>query len=151
MYLGVVFLPIATSAAETSLLEQQTQAFAGDKGAGFGEPKDPRAVVATIIQSLLGLLGILMIAYFVYGGYLIMTSAGQEEKITKGKSVLRNAVIGLVIILSAYGLTKLVTRVAYGNQLPQGLDVCIERPAGVVQDPFGGQLTKPKLPYCDEI
>jgi hypothetical protein len=143
---------ITPSPAQTqTLLEQQTEAFAGNKGANFGEPRDPRSVAATIIQSMLGLLGILMITYLIYGGYLIMTSAGQEEKLTKGKSVIRNAVIGIAIILSAYGIARLVMRIAYSGQSTDGLETCIERPSGTVQDPLGGQVTKPPFPYCDEI
>lgn len=142
----------AQTAGEKSLLEQQTEAFAGQQGANFGTPRDPPAIAATLINMLLGLLGLLMIVYFVYGGYLIMTSAGNEEKVSKGKHVIRNAVIGLVLILSAYAIARLVVRIASGGQSSEdGFTACIERPANMQQDIFGEDINKPALPYCDEI
>lgn len=150
----IFFSPTATLAqanGEKTLLERQTEAFAGKQGADFGTPQDPRAVAATIINSLLGLLGILVIAYLVYGGYLIMTSAGNDERVSQGRHVIRNAVIGLALVLSAYMIARLVVRIATSQQAGDGITACIERPAGVTQDIFGEDVNKPLLPYCDEL
>ena len=45
---------------------------------------------------------------FVYGGILWIFSGGAEERVTKGKEVMKWAVIGLVIMFSAYALVNLV-------------------------------------------
>ncbi|MCK4553564.1 hypothetical protein KAU19_01210 [Candidatus Parcubacteria bacterium] len=37
-----------------------------------------------------------------------MTSSGNETKILKAKEILRNAIIGLIIIISAYAITFFV-------------------------------------------
>lgn len=97
-------------------MNKQTQAFAGKQGADFGTPRDPREIAATIINSLLGLLGTLLVCYVVYGGYLVLLSGGDEDKISEGKKVIKNAVIGLALILSAYGISKFViNKLAIGN------------------------------------
>ncbi|MBI5022715.1 MAG: hypothetical protein HZC05_00920 [Candidatus Magasanikbacteria bacterium] len=70
--------------------------------------KDPRLVVARFINVFLGVLGTIFIAYVVYAGYLWMTAGGEEEKTTQAKTHIRNAIIGLVIILSAFGINLLV-------------------------------------------
>lgn len=65
-------------------------------------------VVTSIIRVLLGLLGIIAVALIVYAGYLWMTAGGEEEQITKAKSILMSSVIGLAIILSAFAITTFV-------------------------------------------
>lgn len=91
-------------------LNQQTQAFAGSKGADFGEGKDPRIVITQIINVVLTLVGVLFLGYTIYAGYMILSSGGEEEKINKGKSTLRYAVIGVIVTLSAYSILYFVTR-----------------------------------------
>lgn len=69
---------------------------------------DIRVVIARIIQAVLGLIGIVAVVLILYSGYLIMTSAGNEEKVAEGKKVLINSIIGLVIILSSLAITQFV-------------------------------------------
>ncbi len=91
-------------------LNQQTGAFAGNRGADFGIAEDPRLVAAQIIRRLLGFIGILFIGYTVYAGYLILTSGGDEQKVEKGKKTLRTAVIGVLVAASAYSILIFVDR-----------------------------------------
>ena len=44
----------------------------------------------------------------VYGGFLWMTAHGNEEQVTKAKNLITAALIGLVIILSAYAISVFV-------------------------------------------
>ena len=79
-------------------------------GAGYDTatpPLDPRDIAARIIASFLTVLGILMITYVVYAGYLWVTSQGEEDKIKKAQHILLNCALGLILILSAYGLANL--------------------------------------------
>jgi len=50
----------------------------------------------------------------VYAGFLWMTAGGVEENVTKAKSLLMQAVIGLAIVLSAYSITIFATKLALG-------------------------------------
>ncbi len=76
-------------------------------GTGLGT-QDIRITIANIIRGFLGFLGILAVALIIYGGYLYMTAAGMPEKIDKAKKLLTGAVIGLVIILSAFAIASFV-------------------------------------------
>lgn len=69
---------------------------------------DIRVIIGKIIRAALGLLGIIALALIVYAGFIIMTSGGDEQKITEGKKILINATIGLVIILSALAIVQFV-------------------------------------------
>lgn len=69
---------------------------------------DIRLIAARIIRTALGLLGIVAVVLILYGGFTWMTAGGSEDRISKAKQILVNAVIGLVIILSAYAIASFV-------------------------------------------
>jgi hypothetical protein len=83
---------------------------------------DPRVVAARIVQIALGFLGILALALIVYAGYIWMTSAGNAERIEKAKNILKNAIIGLLIILSAFGIVSFIISHLTGATTPGGGD-----------------------------
>lgn len=68
----------------------------------------PIVIVLRIIQVALGLLGIIAVSLIIYAGFLWMTSAGSEDKITQAKKILKQTVVGLLIILSSWGITYFV-------------------------------------------
>jgi len=81
-------------------------------GAEVGEvPSDPRLVVANIIKFFLSFLGIIFTVLMVYAGYLYLISRGEEDKLTKAKSTIRMAIIGLVIIFIGYAIVGYVITV----------------------------------------
>ncbi|PLX22066.1 hypothetical protein C0584_00890 [Candidatus Parcubacteria bacterium] len=55
-----------------------------------------------ITDILLGLSGSIALLYFVYGGVTFLISGGSAEKVTKGKQILINSIIGLIIIFSSF-------------------------------------------------
>ena len=67
-------------------------------------------IAGTIVRTFISLLGILFISYTIYGGFLWMTAAGNEEKLTKAKSILRNGIIGIIIVLSSVGIYWIVAQ-----------------------------------------
>jgi len=69
---------------------------------------DPRIIAGRIIQYFLGFLGVIALILILYGGFIYMTSGGEEEKVGKAKKYIINAIIGLVIILSAFAITSYV-------------------------------------------
>ncbi len=66
---------------------------------------DPRVIIGRLIQIFLSLLGVIALVLIMYAGFLWMTSNGDEERINKAKQILKNAIIGLVIILSSWAIT----------------------------------------------
>ncbi len=80
---------------------------AGKIGYGGAQPtpNSLAELVATIIKAFLGLLGIIFVVLIIYAGYGWMTAAGDEEKVNKAKNTLKQAVIGLIIIIAAYAIT----------------------------------------------
>jgi len=68
----------------------------------------PEQLIGTVIKGLLGVVGSLALAMFIYGGFTWMLAAGSSEKVQKGKNILAWASIGLVVIFSAYALVRFV-------------------------------------------
>lgn len=88
------------------------------QGADFGlEPvtetidlaqSDPRVIIGRIIQVALSFLGAIALFLIMYAGFQWMTSGGDQEKLGNAKKMLRNAVIGLIIVLSSWAITTFI-------------------------------------------
>ncbi|MCL4427112.1 hypothetical protein M1534_02015 [Patescibacteria group bacterium] len=60
--------------------------------------------------------GIIAVALLVYGGVLYMQAQGNEDQSKKAKAIIRDAIIGLIIMLLAYTIITLVI----GTLAPSG-------------------------------
>jgi hypothetical protein len=67
-----------------------------------------RAYVTPVVQGLGGFASLVCVVFLIIGGFHYMTSAGHPEKLEQAKRVIRNALIGLVIVLSAVTLTSIL-------------------------------------------
>ena len=94
--------------AFAGIISEGVQSF-GKSVYGLETPQSPQILAALIIQTLLGLLGIISVAMILYAGYLYLTSQGQEPVLKKAKGILTTAIIGIVIILSAYAIASFIT------------------------------------------
>ena len=108
------FLPRLTKAYDFSEESgiQETAKGTGHNEMGIFTPGNLAGGVGTLISAALSFLGVLFLLLTLYGGYLWMTSAGNDEQVSKAKKILTSAVIGLIIIVAAYAVTA-----AIGNYL----------------------------------
>jgi hypothetical protein len=109
----LVFNPasvLAQASAGGSLVGSQVGL--NDIGHAYGNsdavPTDIRYTIARIINIVLGFLGVIFLALTIFAGFQYMTAAGNEEQAKKAITLLRNAVIGLVIILVSWGVTRYI-------------------------------------------
>lgn len=72
------------------------------------ESKDIAVLIGEIAQIFLIFLGVIFLVLFVYAGILWMTAAGNDEKISKSKSIMASAAIGLFFVLAASAITYFV-------------------------------------------
>lgn len=80
----------------------------GEAGFGVREPRYLPVTVGRIINAALGVLGIFSVVLIIYAGYLWMNARGNEQQVEKARSILTQAVIGLIIILAAYSIANFV-------------------------------------------
>lgn len=62
--------------------------------------------VGKIINVVLGFLSFIFFALIVGGAFKISGAGGDEAVVTAGKKIIKNGAIGLLILLSAYFITK---------------------------------------------
>ncbi|PIZ54744.1 hypothetical protein COY25_01835 [Candidatus Uhrbacteria bacterium CG_4_10_14_0_2_um_filter_41_7] len=65
-------------------------------------------VAEKLITPLFSILGVIFLILFIYAGVLWMTDAGNAQNVGKAKSILASTIIGLIIILLAYGVSQYV-------------------------------------------
>ncbi len=68
----------------------------------------PELAATQIIQWVLSFVGVLFLVLMIWGGFTWMTAAGNEESIKKARKMVSSAVVGLLIVLSAYAITVYV-------------------------------------------
>ncbi len=59
-------------------------------------------LIGRVARILMGMVGTFALLMFVYGSFLWLTSQGNTEQVQKGKQVFTWAVIGLIVVFSAY-------------------------------------------------
>ena len=74
----------------------------------------PQKLIGQVIKGVLGLVGSLALAMFVYGGFTWMLAAGNSTNVEKGKQILIWATIGLIVIFSSYALVQFVFKDVLG-------------------------------------
>ena len=78
-------------------------------GSNMGLPDtDPRLIIARLIHTALGFVGIILLVMILSSGASFLFSGGDDEKIAGAKRTLFNAIFGAVIILSAYSIAAFV-------------------------------------------
>lgn len=65
-------------------------------------------LIGRLLSIIIGVIGAIALAVFIYGGFLWMTSAGNGKKVEDGKNTMIWAVLGLVIIFSARAILAFV-------------------------------------------
>lgn len=79
---------------------------AGSKGAGYDTSvTGPEKMISTIITTVLSFIGVIFLVLAIYGGFIWMMARGNEEEVTKAKNIIQNAIIGLVVVIAAYGIS----------------------------------------------
>jgi hypothetical protein len=59
-------------------------------------------VAYRFVQILFGLMGGTALVFFIWGGFGMITSAGNPEKITSNKKLMMSTVVGIMIMLLAW-------------------------------------------------
>jgi len=69
---------------------------------------DIPTIVGLIINTFLGLLGLVLLGIIVYGAFLWMTAGGNEIQVKKAQAFFVNGIVGLAIALLAYFIASFI-------------------------------------------
>jgi len=82
---------------------------AGNVDAGIKGTADSADVaIQTLLTNLFRFLYLIAVLYAIWGGFNILTAGGDEEKVKKGKTILIQAILGLVVIFLASSIIEWV-------------------------------------------
>ncbi|MDP2103843.1 MAG: hypothetical protein Q8K26_02900 [Candidatus Gracilibacteria bacterium] len=59
-------------------------------------------IMTTFINYINGFIGLVTVLLIIYAGFLVVTGAGDEEKVKKAKSIIVYAVIGIFLLVVSY-------------------------------------------------
>ncbi len=99
--LSLVLMPVFVFAADLDVGAN----YASNIGLG---DKDPREIAASVVNISLGFLSIVAVIIILLGGFKWMTAAGNDDKVDEAKKLITAGIIGLIIILAAWGIAKFV-------------------------------------------
>ncbi|MBI5622055.1 hypothetical protein HY933_04310 [Candidatus Falkowbacteria bacterium] len=117
LLLVLLFVPVFVSAADSppgepaqnlSGARQITNEFAGNLGYATKDVASPEVIVGRIVNIVLSFLGTIFLVLMVVGGIQWLTAGGNEEKVTAAKSLIMQAIIGLVIVFAAFMISYFV-------------------------------------------
>lgn len=75
-------------------------------------------VVGQLIAVLLRFVGIILVGYLIYAGFLWMTSGGDTDRAEEAMKMIRNAVIGMLLLVSAFAISEFVVNSLYTVSQP---------------------------------
>ena len=101
VFIGIVFVMTNVSyAAESNVVKiLGTDVDAGSIQGFVG-------LAVAFSKWMLGIVGSLSLLMFVYGGFMMLISQGESSKISAAKTIITNAVIGLVIVFGSFAFIQ---------------------------------------------
>ncbi len=74
--------------------------------------------VVNFVAWVLGFLGLVSVIMMIYGGYRYLTAGGNEESVDKAKTVIKNALVGLIIVVLSYAIALFVFTITQDEFVP---------------------------------
>ncbi len=75
---------------------------------GFKVPNTLGDIIYNALPYVYGLAGILLLIYLVFGGLQLMLAKGDPKAIQAAQSKITSALIGFILVIIAYFLTRLL-------------------------------------------
>ncbi|MFH0857294.1 MAG: pilin [Candidatus Magasanikbacteria bacterium] len=73
-----------------------------------GGAGDVQTLIGNVIGTALSLISVIFFGLMLYGGFLWMTARGNTDQTRKALDTIVAAIIGIVVVLGAYALTRFV-------------------------------------------
>ncbi len=75
------------------------------------------SIIASVISAVLAIVGSLFLILIIYGGITWMMAAGNEQKLEKASDTIRQALIGLIIVIAAYAISYYLVGMFQGKYI----------------------------------
>jgi len=78
---------------------------------GCGATPTVTCVIGGVVQFLLAIVFIFAVVFLIIGGFRYIVSQGNEEGVEKAKGTITNSIIGIVVVLLAWIILRVVVNV----------------------------------------
>jgi hypothetical protein len=72
-------------------------------------------LVGNVLGTVLSLVSVLFFGLIIYGGFMWMTARGNADQEKNARNAIFGAIAGLIIVLSAYAITRFIFQAVGGN------------------------------------
>ncbi len=103
-----MFLPTPAAAQFNPSQQKGLNKIGATAYATTEQPKDIRLIIGDGLRVVLGLIGFILVILMIISGLQYMLAAGNKTKIDTAVNRIKNAFIGLIIILIAYAATVFI-------------------------------------------
>lgn len=102
--LALAFMPVFAAQAAYRVPDAT-----GGGGTGLANESSATEIIFRIIQIMLGVAGLVAVIFLIIGGFRYITAGGNEETAEAGKKTITNAIIGIVVILLAFVIVRVIS------------------------------------------
>ncbi len=108
-------------------------------------------IIARIIRVFLGVTGLILVVLVVYAGFLYMTAQGVPAQVEKAKNILKNAVIGMVIIFSSFAITTWILNALLNAAFSGNTEAIADRYSDSLSAALGGGILEDHYPERNAV
>ena len=108
LLMGVLVMPSFVFATDNPFSVAKNQVNTVQNSAGVEDSKSLPEMIGSIINIVLSFVGILLLAFTLYAGFLWMTAGGETKNVEKAQTMLKNAIIGLLIVIASFAISNYV-------------------------------------------
>jgi len=113
--LTVLLILAQAALAQNPFLAQIVQVQCGGEGQSECGLCQIFQIIYNVNRFLVGVGLAITTAVFVWGGIVMMTAAGSEERFRKGKANLRAGIIGMIIVLASFLIISTIINLLAGT------------------------------------
>jgi uncharacterized membrane protein len=113
LVMGLVVYLMPEASVQAQMFEQTRDLPENINIAGGGTTL--REIILLAINFILGFVGLIAVIMVIYGGFRLLTSAGEEEDTKTAKNVILYAVIGIIIILFSFAIVNTLFDITTGQ------------------------------------
>lgn len=127
-YLKIIAIAVFSILGTTTIISSPTLAADADvcstnvpdsvkEAAGCNSNTDSlQSAITNILSAIIGVAGLVSVAYIIVGGIQYMTSSGDSSKTEKAKKTILYALIGLIVCALSFAIVNFaISRIIYNN------------------------------------
>ena len=119
------FLFLTVAPSKNNIIAQENPPSAGDFNSWIetllpnfsGRDTTVGQIISALLPYIYGLAGLLILLYGVLGGYQVLTSQGDPKLMAAGQQKITWAVVGFIIMFSAYWIVQIAGRILNIQQI----------------------------------